>query len=129
MYNLSDLFENQTQYIDDYFTNAINQTRSLLDEGLVVEINGRILKPDGSTIDEYRTLFYTRAQFNAYLNNLVGTSDIEEWIFTGTVRVVETNIRFNHRRSQAGMGTSHLFRIEEYFGAKLLTFPQMEDVL
>ena len=116
VYNLSDLFKNQTRYIDDYFTNAINQARSLLDEGLVVEINGRILKPDGSTIDEYRTLFYTRAQFNAYLNKLVGTSDIEEWIFTGTVRVVETNIRFNHRRSQAGMGTSHLFRIEEYFG-------------
>ena len=64
--------------------------------GLVVKISGRIVKSNGSTIEEYNTLFYTRAQFDSYYNNLQDTtSDIEEWKFTGTVKIVEANIRFN----------------------------------
>ena len=77
--------------------NVINEVTSLLDRGLVVEISGRIVKSNGSTMEEYNTLFYTRAQFDSYYNNLQDTSDIEEWKFTETVKIVETNIRFNKK--------------------------------
>ena len=89
--NLSDLFKNQTRYTNEYFSNIVNQIRSLLDDGLVVEVNGRIEKPNGYAIDEYKT----RVRFDSYHNNLQDTSDIDEWKFTGTVKIVETNIRFN----------------------------------
>ena len=116
VYDLSDLFENQVRYTDEYFTNVVNEVTSLLDTGLVVEINGRIVKSDGSTMEEYNTVFYTRAQFESYLNKLQDTSDIEEWKFTGIVKILETNIRFNKQRSRAGMGTNYSYQIEEYYG-------------
>ena len=44
VFDLSDLFENQTRYTGEHFTNKItiiyNKVTSLLDEGLVVEISG-----------------------------------------------------------------------------------------
>ena len=116
VYNLTDLFDNQTRYTDEYFTNAVNDIRSLLNQNLVVEINGRIVKPDGSAIEEYKTTFYTRDQFESYLSKLQETSDTDEWKFTGTVKIVETNIRFNKNRSRAGMGTNYLYQIKEYEG-------------
>ena len=73
------------RYTDEHFTNVVNEIASLLDRGLVVEISGRIVKSNGSTIEEYNTIFYTRAQFDSYYNNLQDTIDIEEWKFTGTV--------------------------------------------
>ena len=116
VYNLTDLFDNQTRYADEYFTNVVNDIRSLLNQNLVVEINGRIVKPDGSVIEEYKTTFYTRDQFESYLSKLQETSDTDEWKFTGTVKIVETNIRFNKNRSRAGMGTNYLYQIKEYEG-------------
>ena len=116
VYNLTDLFENQRRYTDEYFTDIVNQIKSLLDDGLVIEINGVIVKPNGDTIEEYKTLFYTSQQFNSYYKKLQDTSDVKEWKFTGTVRIVETNIRLKHKRSQVGMGINSLFKIEEYCG-------------
>ena len=116
VYNLTDLFDNQTRYTDDYFTNAVNNIRSLLNQKLVVEINGRMVKPDGSAIEEYKTTFYTRDPFESYHSKLQETSDTNEWKFTGTVKIVETNIRFNKNRLRAGMGTNYLYQIKEYEG-------------
>ena len=59
-------FENQVRYTDEHFTNVVNEVTSLLDEGLVVEISGRIVKSNVSTIEEYDTLLYIRAQFDSY---------------------------------------------------------------
>ena len=63
VYDLSDLFENQTRYTEEHFTNVVNEVTSLLDRGLVlvVEISGIIVKPDDSTVDEYNILFYKKS--------------------------------------------------------------------
>ena len=74
------------------------------------------MKSDGSTIEECNTVFYTRAQFESYLNKLQDTSDIEEWKFIGTIKILEINIRSNKQRSQAGMGTNYSYQIKEYYG-------------
>ena len=108
------------RYTDEHFTNVVNEVTSLLDGGLVVEISGRIVKSNGSTIDEYNALFYTRAQFDLYYNNLQDTSDVGESKFTGPVKTVETNIRFKKRRSQAEMGTNYSYQIKEYYGVNWL---------
>ena len=97
--SMENIFENQVRYTDEHFTNIVNKITSLLDRRLVVGISGMIVKPDGCTIEECNTLFYTRAQFDSYYNNLQDTSDIEERKFTGTVKIIETNIRFNRQRS------------------------------
>ena len=60
VYDLSNLFKNQTRYTDEHFMDVINEVMSLLDRGLVVEISGTLMKSDGSTIEEYNTLFYTK---------------------------------------------------------------------
>ena len=114
--DLSDLFENQVRYTDEHFTNEVDEVTSLLDKGLVVELSGTIVKSDRSIIEKYNTSFYTRAQFDSYYNNLQDTNDIEEWKFAGTVKIVETNIRFNGKRSRAGMGTNYSYQIKEYYG-------------
>ena len=54
----------------------INKITSLIDEGLVVEISGRIVKSDGNTNKEYNTVFYTSAQFELYLSKLQDINDI-----------------------------------------------------
>ena len=114
VFDLCDLFKNQTRYTDEHFTNVVNKITSLLDESIVVEISERMVKSDKYTIEEYNTLFYTRAPFKSYLNKLQDTNDIEEWKFIGTVKTVETNIRFNKWRLQVGMGTNYSHQIKEY---------------
>ena len=39
VYDLTNLFENQTRYTDEHFTNVFNKITSLFDEGLFVEIS------------------------------------------------------------------------------------------
>ena len=50
MFDLTDLFENQTRYTDEHFTNIVNKITSLLDEGLFVKISGRTIKSNWYTI-------------------------------------------------------------------------------
>ena len=97
------------RYTNEYFIDVVIEVMSLLNRGLVVEISGKIVKPDSSAIEEYNTLFYARAQFDSYYNNLQERTDIEEWEFSGRVKIVETNIKFNKKRSQTGMGTNYLY--------------------
>ena len=84
VYDLTDLLESQTRYTDNILQVnkiVVNKITSLLDESLVVDVSGKIVKSDGYTIEEYNTILYTRAQFESYLNKLQDTRDIEEWKF------------------------------------------------
>ena len=64
---LQPLFEENifNSYEDENYTNVINRAFELIDLGYIVSLNGQILKPDGTILEQIST-FYNRDQLHFY---------------------------------------------------------------
>lgn len=114
---LANDFPYSINFNEETFFNVTEKIKTLLNEGYVVKLEGRIKLNGEKEFKDYNSKKYFASirQLEAYINAIEDSSDMEEMFFTGSMKYgIDKFKKVN--KSKRGDGSSFQYSIKEYEG-------------